>query len=74
MGNKQGTLKNHIETAEKTGALNFQEKNLEKFPPELFKVGHHKCLTLVNAIVLIKESYILALHIAILHRCKILFL
>ena len=38
MGNQAGSLKKHIETAEKTGALNFTDKGLEKFPPELFKV------------------------------------
>jgi len=31
-------LKKHLETAEKTGALNFTDKGLEKFPPDLFKV------------------------------------
>ena len=40
MGNQAGTLKKHIETAEKTGALNFTDKGLEKFPPELFKVSY----------------------------------
>ena len=39
MGNQAGSLKKHIETAEKTGALNFTDKGLEKFPPELFKVS-----------------------------------
>ena len=39
MGNQAGSLKKHLETAEKTGALNFTDKGLEKFPPELFKVG-----------------------------------
>jgi len=38
MGNQAGSLKKHIETAEKTGALNFAERGLEKFPPELVKV------------------------------------
>jgi len=38
MGNQQGSLKKHLETAEKTGALNFTDKGLEKFPPDLFKV------------------------------------
>ena len=38
MGNQAGSLKKHLETAEKTGALNFTDKGLEKFPPELFKV------------------------------------
>ena len=39
MGNAAGSLKKHLETAEKTGALNFTERGLEKFPPELVKVG-----------------------------------
>ena len=39
MGNAAGSLSKHIETAEKTGALNFTEKGLEKFPPDLVKVG-----------------------------------
>jgi hypothetical protein len=39
MGNSAGSLKKHIETAEKTGALNFTDKSLEKFPPELAKVS-----------------------------------
>jgi len=38
MGNKAGSLKQHIETAEKTGSLSFSDKGLEKFPPELVKV------------------------------------
>jgi len=38
MGNTGGSLKKHIETAQKTGALNFTEKGLEKFPPELVQV------------------------------------
>jgi hypothetical protein len=38
MGNSAGSLKKHIETAEKTGALNFTDKGLEKFPPDLAKV------------------------------------
>ena len=45
MGNQAGSLKKHLETAEKTGALNFTDKGLEKFPPELFKV-HGEILTL----------------------------
>ena len=45
MGNQAGSLKKHLETAEKTGALNFTDKGLEKFPPELFKV-HEEILTL----------------------------
>lgn len=40
MGNQAGSLKKHIETAEKTGALNFTDKGLEKFPQELFKVSY----------------------------------
>jgi len=31
-------LKKHLETAEKTGALNFTDKGLEKFPPDMSKV------------------------------------
>ena len=38
MGNQAGSLKKHLETAEKTGALNFTDKGLEKFPPDLVKV------------------------------------
>jgi len=38
MGNQAASLKKHIETAEKTGALNFAEHGLEKFPPELVKL------------------------------------
>lgn len=38
MGNQAGSLKKHIETAEKTGALSFSDQKLEKFPPELTKV------------------------------------
>ena len=38
MGNAGGSLKKHIETAQKTGALNFTDKGLEKFPPELVQV------------------------------------
>ena len=45
MGNQAGSLKKHLETAEKTGALNFTDKGLEKFPPELFKV-HGEIFTL----------------------------
>jgi len=41
MGNQAGSLKKHLETAEKTGALNFTDKGLEKFPPELFKVENN---------------------------------
>jgi len=49
MGNQAGSLKKHIETAEKTGALNFTDKGLEKFPPELFKVeGNLRNLDLSN--------------------------
>ena len=39
MGNQAGSLKKHIETAEKTGALSFTDQKLEKFPPELTKVN-----------------------------------
>jgi len=39
MGNTGGSLKKHIETAQKTGALNFTDKGLEKFPPELVQVA-----------------------------------
>ena len=42
MGNQAGSLKKHLETAEKTGALNFTDKGLEKFPPELFKVSNRQ--------------------------------
>lgn len=38
MGNAAGSLKKHLETAEKTGALNFTERGIDKFPPELAKV------------------------------------
>ena len=38
MGNSGGSLKKHIETAQKTGALNFTDKGLEKFPAELVQV------------------------------------
>merc|ERR1712243_456578 len=41
MGNQSGSLKKHLETAEKTGALNFTDKGLGKFPPELFKVENN---------------------------------
>ncbi|XP_023332106.1 leucine-rich repeat-containing protein 57 [Eurytemora carolleeae] len=39
MGNAAGSLKKHLETAEKTGALNFTERGIDKFPPELAKVA-----------------------------------
>jgi len=39
MGNSGGSLKKHIETAQKTGALNFTDKGLEKFPAELVQVA-----------------------------------
>jgi len=38
MGNKQGSLANHLETASKTGALAFPDKKLEEFPEALQKV------------------------------------
>jgi len=38
MGNASGSLKKHIETAEKTGALNFTDRGLEKFPADLVQV------------------------------------
>lgn len=38
MGNKQGSLANHLETATKTGALAFPSKKLEEFPDPLQKV------------------------------------
>jgi len=38
MGNKQGSLANHLETASKTGALAFPGKKLEEFPDALQKV------------------------------------
>ena len=39
MGNKQGSLANHLETASKTGALAFPAKRLEEFPEPLQKVS-----------------------------------
>lgn len=39
MGNNAGSLKHHLETAEKTGALAFPDKKLEEFPPSLNKVS-----------------------------------
>jgi len=39
MGNKQGTLGHHLETASKTGALAFPDKKLESFPDDLTKVS-----------------------------------
>jgi Leucine-rich repeat (LRR) protein len=49
MGNQAGSLKKHIETAEKTGALSFTDKGLEKFPPDLVKVvGNLRNLDLSN--------------------------
>nr|ALS04257.1 leucine-rich repeat-containing protein 57 [Acartia pacifica] len=39
MGNASGSLKKHIETAQKTGALNFTDKGLDKFPSELVQVA-----------------------------------
>ena len=44
MGNQAGSLKKHLETAEKTGALNFTDKGLEKFPPDLVKVEFAGCV------------------------------
>jgi len=38
MGNQAGSLKKHIETAEKTGAPSFTNQKLDKFPSELTKV------------------------------------
>jgi len=38
MGNQAGSLKKHLETAEKTGALNFTDQGLEKFPSDMSKV------------------------------------
>ena len=52
MGNQAGSLKKHIETAEKTGALNFTDKGLEKFPPELFKVRITSKLINYNEVML----------------------
>ena len=40
MGNAAGSLKNHIATAEKTGALNFTEKKLDEFPTALAKTAN----------------------------------
>eukprot|EP00092_Neocalanus_flemingeri_P018412 GFUD01019926.1.p1 GENE.GFUD01019926.1~~GFUD01019926.1.p1 ORF type:complete len:241 (-),score=64.16 GFUD01019926.1:339-1061(-) len=49
MGNQAGSLKKHLETAEKTGALSFTDKGLEKFPPDLVKVvGNLRNLDLSN--------------------------
>lgn len=39
MGNKQGSLGNHLDTASKTGALAFPGKKLEEFPEDLSKVA-----------------------------------
>ena len=39
MGNKQGSLANHLDTASKTGALAFPAKKLEEFPEPLQKVS-----------------------------------
>ena len=39
MGNKQGTLGHHLETASKTGALAFPDKKLEQFPEDLNTVA-----------------------------------
>ena len=39
MGNKQGTLGHHLETASKTGASAFPDKKLESFPDDLTKVS-----------------------------------
>ena len=39
MGNQAGSLKKHLETAEKTGALNFTDQGLEKFPSDMSKVS-----------------------------------
>ena len=44
MGNQAGSLKKHLETAEKTGALNFTDQGLEKFPSDMSKVGAEKKL------------------------------
>ena len=38
MGNNAGSMKHHLETAEKTGALAFPDKKLDEFPPSLVKV------------------------------------
>merc|ERR1712029_592456 len=49
MGNKQGSLANHLETASKTGALAFPGKKLEEFPEALQKVsGNLRNLDLSN--------------------------
>ena len=47
MGNQAGSLKKHLETAEKTGALNFTDQGLEKFPSDMSKVGLKKNYELV---------------------------
>lgn len=39
MGNKQGSLGHHLDTASKTGALAFPSKKLEEFPEDLTKVA-----------------------------------
>ncbi len=39
MGNSAGSLKNHIQTGEKTGALSFTEKKLDEFPLALTKTS-----------------------------------
>ena len=49
MGNASGSLKKHIETAEKTGALNFTDRGLEKFPADLVQEGL-KCLQVETCI------------------------
>jgi len=49
MGNKQGTLGHHLETASKTGALAFPDKKLEQFPEELQRVsGNLRTMDLSN--------------------------
>ena len=42
MGNNAGSLKHHIETAEKTGALAFSDKKLDEFPTALGKASKVK--------------------------------
>jgi len=39
MGNNAGSLKHHLETAEKTGALCFSEKKIDEFPQSLVKAS-----------------------------------
>lgn len=52
-------MKKHIETAEKTGALSFTDKGLEKFPPDLVKVvGNLRNLDLSNNKIMVLPTNI----------------